>query len=87
MNIEIDELVRRVCAAKDDSLLMSRSHCHARNVSSIVMRQRIDGSLLRAFLTWPCHRLDDNRPGGRLQVGVHDHRYGVRLSLIHGDEP
>lgn len=82
---EIDALIGRVYMAKDESLLMSRSHCHARNVSSIVLRQRIDGSLLRAFLAWPCHRLADNRPGGLLQVGVHDHRYDVCLSLIHGD--
>jgi hypothetical protein len=70
--------------ASDGALLMSRKNCHAKNVSSIVLAVE-DGRLFRAFLAWPGHRLADNRPDGFLEVGIHDHRYDLTLSLIHGD--
>lgn len=70
--------------APEDVIVRSRMHCHAENVSSIVLRSK-DGRLTRAFLAWPGHTLSDNRPGGNMTVGIHDHRYDLSLSLICGD--
>lgn len=80
----IDLLVSLTRKADAESLMMSRMHCHARNVSSIVLR-RAGGRLFRAFLAWPGHRLHTNHLGDDLEVGIHDHRYDIWLSLIHGD--
>lgn len=80
----IDLLLEQVRKASDESLLMSRMNCHAKNVSSIVLRNA-GGRLSRAFLAWPGHRLHTNRIDDDLEVGVHDHRYDIWLSLIHGD--
>lgn len=65
--------------ADNATLLMSRKHCHAKNVSSIVVRND-DGQLTRAFLCWPGHGLF----GGHLEVGVHDHLYDIHLVGISG---
>lgn len=65
-------------------ILMSRKHCHAKNLSSIVVKND-NGRLLRAFLAWPGHELGRNYLGGELTVGIHDHRYDLSLKLIHGD--
>lgn len=70
--------------ASDRVLMKSRMHCHARNVSSIVLRSR-GGRLTRAFLAWPGHTLSENRPGCQMTVGIHDHRYDLSLSLVFGD--
>jgi len=77
-------LLEFVRDADDAALMKSVKQCHAKNVSSIVIRND-DGSLFRAFLAWPGHPLADNRPGGNLAVGVHDHRYEVSLLKIVGD--
>ena len=76
----IDGLVR---LASEQDILMSRKHCHARNVSSIVLKND-GGRLLRAFLAWPGHGLGKNSPSGTLEVGIHDHRYDLSLSLLAG---
>lgn len=69
--------------ASGDELLMSRKDCHAKNVSSIVVRNN-GGRLTRAFLAWPGHELATNRLGGKLAVGIHDHRYDLALRAIYG---
>lgn len=80
----IDTLISLAERADESTILKSRKHCHAKHVSSIVLEEE-DGQLFRAFLAWPGHCLDTNSPGGNLTVGIHDHRYDITLSLIHGD--
>lgn len=80
----IHTLICMTETADDDCLAMSRMHCHAEHVSSIVL-QNSNGRLLRAFLAWPGHRLHTNTLRDELAVGVHDHRYSLLLSRIHGD--
>ena len=77
-------LLSGLAKATDEEVMMSRKHCHARHVSSIVMAKWRSGTLVRVFLTWPGHTLANNRPGS-LTVGIHDHRYPVVLYPIHGD--
>lgn len=70
--------------ASDDALMMSRQHCHAHSVSSIVVRNAA-GRLTRVFLAWPSHSLHWNFPGSlAYEVGIHDHKYPLSLQLIHG---
>jgi hypothetical protein len=78
-----DEFLSLAKSASERDILMSRKHCHARNVSSIVLKND-GGRLLRAFLAWPGHRLGNNSPSGSLEVGIHDHKYDLTLSLIAG---
>lgn len=70
--------------APDDLLLMSRDDCHATRVSSIVVGRSESGGLRRMFLAWPGHRLAENHLVGALPVGIHDHRYPLRLQLLAG---
>lgn len=65
-------------------LMMSRKNCHARNVSSIVVAKEPGGPLTRMFLAWPGHELDENHLGGKLTVGIHDHKYDLRLRWLSG---
>jgi hypothetical protein len=80
----IDLLLSMVRRAETSAMMMSRMHCHARNLSSIVLRSHA-GRLQRAFLAWTGHRLHTNRLDDDMEVGIHDHRYDLWLSLIHGD--
>ena len=68
----------------DCVLEKSRMDCHAKNVSSIVVREREDSSLTRMFLAWPGHNLHSNILGFPCAVGMHDHRYDIRLKGILG---
>lgn len=63
--------------------MMSRSNCHASKVSSIVLGKNHTG-LIRVFLAWDGHNLAENHLMGNLPIGIHDHRYGLSLRLIHG---
>ena len=78
-------IVEQICAAPTELLLMSRKACHTSNVSSIVFAHSPLGGLHRAFLAWPGHLLTDNHLHGALTVGIHNHRYALRLRRISGD--
>lgn len=80
-----DNRLACLCAAASEGLLlMSRDNCHALKVSSIVVGRAESGGLLRMFLAWPGHRLAENHLYGNLPVGIHDHRYSLRLQLLTG---
>lgn len=64
--------------------MMSRDDCHALKVSSVVVGRTESGGLRRAFLAWPGHRLAENHLHGNLPVGIHNHRYSLRLQLLAG---
>ncbi|MCG8583716.1 MAG: hypothetical protein MI757_03295 [Pirellulales bacterium] len=83
-NQALEELLEAVEKADDEVLMMSRKHCHARHVSSIVVSREGD-RLRRAFIAWPGHQLHTNRLGKGLAVGIHDHRYDLSLKAISGD--
>jgi len=68
----------------DDVLLMSRKHCHAHNVHSIVVGRR-NGKLTRVFIAMPNHTLWENgTPGHRYSVGIHDHQYSLQIRSVFG---
>lgn len=81
----IHELLSRVELAPEPVLLKSRMHCHAKNVSSVVVSELPNGSLMRAFLAWPGHRLYANSLESDLEVGIHDHKYELSLELVAGN--
>lgn len=78
------EVMRLLDDSDDGALLMSRKSCHARNVSSIVIRDD-GGSLTRVFLAFPGHELVSNHPGGKFVVGIHNHLYPITLTRILGE--
>lgn len=82
--VGLGRLVRLCAAAPDGLLMMSRDDCHALKVSSIVVGHSDSGGLRRVFLAWPGHRLAENHLHGNLPVGIHNHRYSLRLQLIAG---
>lgn len=74
-----------VDAADDEVLMLSRRHCHARHLSSVVVRRGEDGRLTRAFLAERGHEMGLNGGNGvRWPVGVHDHRYPLTLIGLYG---
>jgi hypothetical protein len=79
----LQEFLRLLYLADEETLMMSRMNCHAKNVSSIVLKNN-NGVLTRAFLTWPGHQLSSNNCPKEAVVGVHDHKYDIRLKLITG---
>lgn len=84
MSTTVEALLREVAIAHPNTLAMSRAHCHARNLSSVVLANR-DGRLRRVFLAWPGHSLTADPPhNGPLTVGIHDHRYAIALTPVFG---
>lgn len=80
------DFIQAVESASDSNLMMSKKHCHAMHVSSIVLDSS-GGRLLRAFLAWPGHELVNNAsPYGAtpLTVGIHNHRYDLTIHPICG---
>lgn len=80
------DLIRwKLDETSDELLLMSRRHCHAGHVSSLVF-DRSEHGLLRVFLCWPDHQLWKNEPVSQeWTVGVHDHRYDLTIHWLAGD--
>lgn len=81
----VHKLLYTVMAAPSECLEMSLMHCHAKNVSSIVVAKDSFGSLSRIFLAWPGHELHENRLGRSLPVGIHNHKYNLSLAPIYGE--
>lgn len=75
---------RQLVYQPDDVLMMSRKHCHARNVHSIVLMNQ-EGRLSRLFIADVGHDLKRNRPENLFPaVGPHDHRYAVLIERAWG---
>lgn len=80
----VQAFLAAVDAASPEALMMSRRHCHCRNLSSIVVANS-DGRLTRAFLAEPGHEMHTNGSNAaRWAVGVHDHRYSLTLTGLYG---
>ena len=62
-------------------LMLSRKHCHTRNVHSIVLKGDFDNRLTRIFLAQEDHLLWKNlEPNGVYEVGPHTHMYDLSIS-------
>ncbi len=81
---DVNVLLATIIKADEETLMMSRQHCHAKNVSSLVVKKE-QGRLLRAFLAWPGHDCHTNHLDGEMGVGIHNHRYDISLSKIFGE--
>lgn len=77
-------VMRMIRETPTDVLMKSRKHCHARNVHSIVIRERYE-KLTRVFLAMPDHPLWANGAAGyKYAVGIHDHQYSLQISHVFG---
>lgn len=84
MHISTKTLLATACGASNDVLMMSRKHCHARDVTSVVL-DKTDGRLTRAFMVGPNHELYKNNPNNtKLSVGIHNHLYSIELIGVFG---
>lgn len=77
-----ERVIATALSAPDEVLMMSRRHCHAKNIDSIVIQRSLQGRLTRVFLARAGHALDANEC--TWNVGVHDHLYDLTLSLLGG---
>jgi hypothetical protein len=79
------EILRLLDAANDEDLMMSRMNCHIKGLHSIVLKNE-SGRLTRLFLCTPNHEMWKNIDIGLvLNLGVHNHRYDLTLSAVHGE--
>jgi hypothetical protein len=82
--MNIDNIIEAVQRAPSAILMRSVKHCHALNVSSIVLSEN-EGRLTRCFMAWPGHQLERNTPENRFPVvGPHTHRYALTLRWVSG---
>jgi hypothetical protein len=80
---QVDLFFNLLNNADEKTLMMSLDNCHIEGLTSIVLKKEADGSLLRAFLSQA--HLSDNRIGASWDVGFHNHKYDIDISLISGD--
>ncbi len=80
----LNQFKTKVEQAELKYLMLSRKNCHAKNLSSIVFDETCYGGLSRAFLAFPNHGLEENNLEGKLNVGIHNHRYNLEFSGICG---
>lgn len=81
--MNILELEDRLFDASEEDVLLSRKHCHAKNVSSLVFKNN-NGRLSRCFLTWEGHELAQNVIGDKMPVGIHSHYYDLTITHVCG---
>ncbi len=78
------QFVDMLSQASDAALMKSKTHCHAMDVSSIVLKDD-GGKLTRMFLAWPQHELHRNCwPSQNFVVGIHDHKYDLTITPFIG---
>lgn len=81
----MNAILKIMKSASDAELIMSRKNCHGPDIASIVLNKRIDGRLVRCFLVGREHCWHDNLDSfGFFALGVHDHRYDIRLMQVSG---
>ncbi len=81
----VKEILRMLDSAKDEDLMLSRFNCHIKGFHSIVLKSE-SGRLTRLFITAPNHEMWKNSDINMvLNLGVHNHRYDLILSAVHGE--
>ena len=71
--------------ASDEDLMMSMKDCHIKGLHSIVLYCDKFDRLLRLYLTTPNHQMHNNmRDDLNINLGVHNHRYDLQLTAVHG---
>lgn len=83
--MEWSDVVKLIKMANPADLALSKKHCHAMGVHSIVIGRR-GGKLTRVFLAVPGHTLWKNgRASEKYSVGIHDHQYHLAISHVFGE--
>lgn len=81
----VTTILRMLEEAKDEDLMMSRMNCHIKGLHSIVLKND-SGKLTRLFITTPKHQMWKNSDIDLvLNLGVHNHRYDLTLTSVHGE--
>jgi len=88
-----DIVMAAIETAPAETLMKSRRNCHVRGLDSVVIREcPVSGALTRMFIAcpnsdlsigWGAHRENKN-PLDSAMVGVHEHKYMIRLQRIVG---
>jgi len=81
------KFVDEVKHAEESVLMLSKKHCHLKNVHSIVYGVRKINEkqcLDRAFLAEEGHSLATNFPSMGMTVGIHNHKYNLTIECIYG---
>jgi len=81
--MNLNHLEKVLFEADDETILLSRKNCHAKNVSSLVFKNE-NGRLSRCFLAWNGHELSENVIGKKMPVGIHNHYYDLTITYICG---
>lgn len=80
----LDEFGECLREAEDEDLMKSRRRCHVPWADSIVLHTGRGGRLLRFFMMRPGHEMHENVIGGKWHVGIHSHRYPIKLCPVFG---
>ncbi len=79
-------IMNLLSSASDSDLMMSRKNCHIKGLHSIVLYKDKFNRLLRLYLTTPDHELHNCANDDLVvNLGVHNHRYDLILSGVHGE--
>ena len=80
----IEDVMAWAGEADEADIMLSRRNCHLELVDSIVVGRRPDGGLIRVFVAYPGSALEGNGERGEFAVGIHSHRYPIRLQGLRG---
>lgn len=69
---------------EEDTLMLSRKNCHQLGLDSIVIENNV-GKLTRAFFAHEHHRMWENINITKPSLGIHDHKYNLKLTGLCGD--
>lgn len=79
-------ILQLLSKASDEDLMMSMKDCHIKGLHSIVLYCDKYERLLRLYMTTPNHQMHNNmRDDLVINLGVHNHRYDLQLTRVHGN--
>ena len=84
MNYLQRSFLASVKACDESTLMLSRKDCHQLGLDSIVIENN-DGRLTRAFFAHEHHRMWENINISKPSLGIHDHKYDLRLTGLCGN--
>lgn len=81
----INTVLNLLQQASDEDLMLSRKNCHIKGLHSIVLYKDKFDRLLRLYLTDRKHQMGNNMKDNLvINLGVHNHRYDLQLTSVHG---
>lgn len=78
------KLLTDIKNADEQTLLLSKRHCHVKSISSVVTKQKETGRLVRYFMSEENHGMESNFPGLGMLLGIHNHAYNIHIQCVAG---